>query len=127
MCLGASAIADHRLGYGRQLVVLGIEIVIKPSGIACWPSSDKILKWTQRITLALKSGKLCPGDASKLLGALMWATQSMFNSLGRAMLRPIFDQKTQRDGRMSADLPQSRVVAGGALSGNCREAPISSN
>lgn len=92
MCLGASAIADHKLGYGRQLVVLGVEIVIKPSGIACWPSSDKILKWTQRITSALKSGKLCPGDASKLSGALMWATQSMFNRLGRAMLRPIMRQ-----------------------------------
>ena len=28
----------------------------------------------------------------------------MFRRLGRAMLRPLFDQKTRRDGRMSCEL-----------------------
>ena len=104
VCLGVSAIAAHKLDYGRQVVILGIEIAIKPSGIACWPSPDKIIKWTRRIARALKSGRLCPGDASKLSGALMWATQSMFKRLGRAMLRPIMRQSDGDQSKIGKEL-----------------------
>ena len=89
MCLGPMANAERKLDFGRQLVILGVGIDIKPSGLSCWPSDDKVTKWTRRIDLALMTGKLTPGDASKLSGALMWATQAIFKRLGRAMLRPI--------------------------------------
>ena len=92
MCLGHTAIAERKLDFGRQLVILGVSIDIKPSGVSCWPSDDKVTKWTRRIDLALMSGKLTSGDASKLSGALMWATQAIVKRLGRAMLRPIIRQ-----------------------------------
>lgn len=67
---------------------------------------------------------LLPGDASKLAGKLAWGCSHMFKRFARAMLRwvllaspffdalqccnrPIFDQKTRRDGRMSAELVQA--------------------
>ena len=90
--MGPTAIAAHKLDFGRQLVVLGMGIDIKTSGISCWPSADKVTKWTRKIELALMAGKLSPGEASKLSGALMWATQAIFKRLGRAMLRPIINQ-----------------------------------
>lgn len=92
MCLGPTAIAAHKLDFGKQLVILGVCIDIKPSGVSCWPSADKVSKWLNRIELALLSCKHSPGEASKLSGALMWATQAIFKRLGRAMLRPIIRQ-----------------------------------
>ena len=92
VCMGPTAIAERKLDFGKQLIVLGVGIDIKPSGFSCWPSDDKVTKWTRRIDLALTSGKLSPGEASKLSGALMWATQAIFKRLGRAMLRPIIRQ-----------------------------------
>ena len=76
------------------------------------------------IKQCLEAGLLLPGDASKLAGKLAWACSHIFKRILRAMLRrvlvgvaffdasqccdrPIFDQKTRRDGRMSAELVQA--------------------
>ena len=45
-----------------------------------------------------------PGDASKLAGKLSWAQCQMFKQLGRAMLRPIFDQASKRNGVVDQNL-----------------------
>ena len=104
VCMGTSAIAAHKLGQGTQLVVLGIELSIKASGLTLWPSEDKVTKWTHRITRALREGKLSPGDASKLSGALQWATQAIFKKLGRAMIRPIIKQSYARWSKIGKEL-----------------------
>ena len=52
----------------------------------------------------LAAGKLTAGDASKTAGILSWAGAHMFRRLGRAMLRPIFDQTTRRDAKIDAPL-----------------------
>ena len=104
VCMGTSAIAEHKLGQGTQLVVLGIELAVKTSGLTLWPSEDKVTKWTHRITRALKEGKLSPGDASKLSGALQWATQAIFKKLGRAMIRPIIKQSYARWSKIGKEL-----------------------
>jgi len=104
VCLGASAITAHKLGHGSQLIVLGIEIAFKSTGLTLWPSEDKVDKWIHRITTALKQGKLSPGDASKLSGALQWATQAIFKKLGRAMIRPIIKRSYARWSKIDREL-----------------------
>jgi hypothetical protein len=44
------------------------------------------------------AGKLYSGDSQKLSGRLSWATQFLFFRVGRAMIRPIYDQKKSSDG-----------------------------
>ena len=76
---------------------------------------------------AMKSNKLSPGDASKLAGKLSWGCSHLFRRFGRAMLRqchvqhffhwtvlylcecviihrPLFDQKSRRDGKVGPEL-----------------------
>ena len=50
------------------------------------------------------TGQLDAGEAQKLAGRLSWATQLLFHKLGRAMIRPLFDQKRTADGAMSEEL-----------------------
>ena len=60
-----------------------------------------------RIESALRKGILQPGEASKLAGALSWGSSHMFRHMGRAMLRPLFDQVTRRDGALNPELRQA--------------------
>ena len=91
--LGPGSIASNKLEWGRMLVLLGISFAFSAQGIHCCPSEDKIYKWTAVIRRALAFGALEPGAASKLAGALSWASQSLFKRLGRAFLRPLFAQQ----------------------------------
>lgn len=56
---------------------------------------------------ALSEGRLSPGKASKLAGKLSWGACALFHRVGRAMLRPLFDQKSRRDGKMCAELERA--------------------
>ena len=60
------------------------------TGILCWPTPDKIIKWLATIDEAIKNRSLDSGQASKMAGRLQWACQSTFKRMGRAMLIPIF-------------------------------------
>ena len=88
--LGQGAAAPDKLFHGNPLTVLGMDITIDESGMTCRPDAKKAFKWRCRIQKFLETGTLLSGDASKLAGALQWASQHTFRRLGRAMLRPIF-------------------------------------
>ena len=62
------------------------------------------MKWISRINNALESGFLMAGPASKLAGALNWASRNIFNRLGRAMLLPLYHQRHHRHGRIGDNL-----------------------
>jgi hypothetical protein len=81
-----------------------VDLLISANGYRCKPSSKKASKWIVCIKAALQNERLSAGEASKLAGRLSWASSSLFKKLGRAMLRPIFDQKSRLDGRMSPEL-----------------------
>ena len=53
------------------------------------PSKGKRDKWLSKISAILQQNCLHPGEASKLSGALNWASQQSFKKLGRGMLIPI--------------------------------------
>ena len=88
--LGVSSVAAEKLEEGPSMVILGVESTVSDSGLHCIPDKQKRKKWIARIKKALASKKLTAGEASKLSGALQWATQNQFRRLGRAMLRPIY-------------------------------------
>ena len=94
--LGLSAIANSKLEHGSRWVIRGILFAFSAEGIHCQPSEDKILKWSGAIRGALAAGRLEPGAASKLAGALSWACTFLFRRCGRAFIRPIFAQQHGR-------------------------------
>ena len=102
--LGPDALATDKSEAGPNLCILGIDFSMSWRGLACRPAKRKVIKWVACINAVLKKRKLTPGEASKLAGRLSWCCSNMFRRIGRAMLRPIFDQKSRRDGALSADL-----------------------
>ena len=102
--LGKSAISDKKVGYGRELVVLGVHFKPGHHGFSCRPSGDKVLSWCALLQAALHQNKLTPGLSSKLAGKLSWGASHLFRRMGRAMLRPIFDQRSRRNGAVDSEL-----------------------
>ena len=102
--LGKGAVAESKLVFGRELSILGVDVSLSWRGYKCRPTPDKVLKWIRTIEAALWTMKLSAGDASKLAGRLSWGSAHMFSRFGRAMLRPLYDQKTRRDGKICAEL-----------------------
>ena len=70
--------------------MLGIKVSVGETGVRFEPEAAKKIKWRHKIQMALETGKLTGGEASKLAGALNWAGQKTFKRLGRAMFRPIY-------------------------------------
>ena len=88
--LGEVTIAADKLECGSSLTVLGAKTTVRLTGVTSAPDQKKREKWIRRIEEALRVNRLTSGEASKLSGALQWATQRMFRRLGRALLRPIY-------------------------------------
>ena len=105
--LGQDAVADTKVAWGRELTVLGVHMQLSDKGIRTCPEPSKVSKWIQCIEEVLAQGKLMPGLASKLSGKLAWGGSQLFARLGRAALRPLYDQRTRRDGSISAELRES--------------------
>ena len=102
--LGGDAIADNKVECGEGLGILGVDVSVSARGFAFRPSRDKVVKWQLELEHVLATGKLEQGHAAKLAGKLSWGCTQMFNKFGRAMLRPIFDQQSRRDGKVGLEL-----------------------
>ena len=117
--LGADAIENKKLDYGMSLVVLGAEISFKPDCFSCRPAPCTVAKCLKVIKESLTSGLMLAGDAQKLAGRLNWSTQYLVKRLGRAMLRPIYQQKFIRNGVMRPACGCPTLVGACAEFGNC--------
>ena len=102
--LGQDAIEDRKLDCGPSLVVLGVRCEISMAGLCLYPEPSKVKKWAAGIRAALDKDVLCAGASQKLAGRLSWAQTYLFHKLGRAMLRPIFLQRSSRTGKISKSL-----------------------
>ena len=105
--MGHSAIAEEKCDHGSKLVILGVQVESGFKGYRLSTAQCKVRKWVKLIQRALWDDKLSPGDASKLAGKLAWSCAHVFQQLGRAQLRPIFDQTTRRDGVMGDELREA--------------------
>eukprot|EP00973_Karenia_brevis_P078150 10853323-Karenia_brevis.AAC.1 len=106
--LGPGAINPSKVECsGEQLCILGLDVNVSARGFRFTPSKLKVKKYCEIIDEILCRGRLEPGLASKMSGRLSWSCSNMFHKVGRATLRPLFDQKTRRDGQMSDELKES--------------------
>ena len=96
LLLGKGALAEQKLEWGAGLCVLGVELILGQQGYSCRPAPGKVRRWLRDIRTALDSLELKPGLASKMAGRLQWTCQHMFQRVGRAMIRPIYDQQYSR-------------------------------
>ena len=67
----------------------------------------KAAKWLRQIDDAIVSLHLDAGSAQKLAGRLNFATQHLFHRLGRAMIKPVYAQKTTGTGKVGPRLLES--------------------
>ena len=102
--LGDTAVSASKSTSGMPLDILGLTVHVDNVGMTCHPSAQKVVKWSTWLQQASDSGSLAPGLASKLAGALSWASQNVFHRLGRAMLRPLFAQQKRRSGKVRTSL-----------------------
>ena len=65
---------------------------------------EKATKWASQIQEAIVSKQLDSGSAQKLAGRLNFATQHLFHKLGRAMIKPVYAQKTTGTGMVGRRL-----------------------
>ena len=61
-------------------------------------------KWSEQIRLAVDTEHLDSGSAQKLAGRLNFASQHLFHRLGRAMIKPVYAQKTSGSGKVGPRL-----------------------
>ena len=94
--LGESAVADRKLEFGDSIEILGVILTCSNVGFTAVPSEKNRIKCLRAIEAALRDHSLPCGAAQKLAGRLNWAGQYLFHRMGRAMLRPIYNQKTCR-------------------------------
>lgn len=64
----------------------------------------KAEKWASQLGDAIEALHLDSGSAQKLAGRLNFATQHLFHRLGRAMIKPIYAQKTTGTGKVGPRL-----------------------
>ena len=94
--LGSSAVANRKLETGNPLVILGVRVETNLVGATYVPPPEKIRQWILLIKRYLQLGILGAGEASKLAGRLNWASQEIFDKLGRALLVPIYAHMRSR-------------------------------
>lgn len=104
LLLGDDACPDKKAGHGTNLCVLGIDVRVTSDGYSFSPAEEKVGGWCAVIKDAIARKTFDPGCASKLGGQLSWGCTHMFRCFGRAMLRPVFDQKSRVDGKASPEL-----------------------
>lgn len=109
LLLGSDAVACAKLQHGASLSILGVDVSMSAQGLRCCPTADKARNWLSIIDEALRAQSLTPGLASKLAGKLSWGSSVLFRRLGRAAMRPIFDQQTRRDAAMSPELRRALI------------------
>lgn len=102
--LGDSAMSADKLGFGASIEILGVVLRLSASGYEAVPSRKTRDKCLKAILKALDQNILNAGDAQKLAGRLNWAGSYLFHRLGRAMLKPIYDQKFNKHGTLARSL-----------------------
>ena len=102
--LGFTAISERKLEYGNSLVILGMKVEPCLAGVTFRLCPTRAEKWAKQLRDAIDIGYLDAGFAQKLAGRLTWATQWLFNKVGRAMIKPIYAQQSSGTGTIGAGL-----------------------
>ena len=104
--MGADSLSNEKMEYGHPLQVLGLHFEADMSGVSVRVTDDKPQKWLHDVREALQTCRPSSGQAAKLAGRLRFSAQHTFRKLGRAMLRPLFQQEHAplKNGRIGTHL-----------------------
>ena len=91
--LGDGAIMPEKMCCSNPLNLLGLTIAIYNGEVTVCPNEAKREKWLRQVIEALNTGRLRRRGAEKLAGRLGFTAQNAFRRLGRAMLRPLYQQQ----------------------------------
>ena len=91
--MGVGSIAPDKLSCGNPIDLLGLTVSIRDGHIVVCPNEQKLQRWLGDVSLALSTRRLKRQQAEKLAGRLSFTAQNAFHKLGRAMLRPLYQQQ----------------------------------
>ena len=84
--------------FGSELLLLGV-CVQMDLNVSYWrPNPIKVGSWVEEFEVALKENYLPPGLAAKFAGRVAFLNSTVFNRVGRAMVRPIIWRQHQKIG-----------------------------
>ena len=85
--------AKEKMSCSNPIDLLGLTFSIAHGEVTVCPNEEKRQKWLDDVSIALDTGTLWANKAGKLAGRLCFRAQNAFHRLGRAMLRPIYQQQ----------------------------------
>ena len=90
--MGTGTAAPDKLLWGNPLTILGIDVRYHKGCIRACVEEEKAHKWCREISEAVKTKKMSKKEAERNAGRLAFATQWTFRRMGRAMIRPFYQQ-----------------------------------
>jgi hypothetical protein len=102
--LGEGSLSAKKLQYGNPLTILGFDVSLAHNYILFQLNELKRQAWLEQVRGFRRTATMSQDDAAQLSGRLSFASEFLFRRLGRAMLRPIFAQKSSRDGLVHGNL-----------------------
>ena len=90
--MGTGTAAEDKLLWGNPLTILGIDVKYHRGCIRACVEKEKANKWWAELSEAVKTKKMSKREAERSAGRLAFATQWTFRRMGRAMIRPFYQQ-----------------------------------
>ena len=95
--------------------LLGVQITHQDDGLVVSPCPRRTSKITNTVAEVLASNQLVPEQAQQLAGKLVFLQSSLFGSVGRAALHPLYGRAANHEGRDHVDLTHALRTALRAL------------
>eukprot|EP00434_Breviolum_minutum_P002108 symbB.v1.2.001863.t2/scaffold77.1/size347087/34 len=95
--------------------LLGVQITHQDDGLVVSPCPRRTAKISNIVHEVLTSNQLVPEQAQQLAGKLVFLQSSLFGSVGRAALHPLYGRAANHDGRDHVDLTHALRTALKAL------------
>ena len=95
--------------------LLGVQITHQDDGLVVSPCPRRTSKITNTVAGVLASNQLVPEQAQQLAGKLVFLQSSLFGSVGRAALHPLYGRAANHEGRDHVDLTHALRTALRAL------------
>ena len=95
--------------------LLGVQISHQSDGMVVSPCPRRTAKITTTVAEILTQNQLSPEQAQQLAGKLVFLQSSLFGSVGKAALHPLYGRAANHDGRDHVDLTHALRTALQAL------------
>ena len=95
--------------------LLGVQLTHQDDGLIVSPCPRRTTKIAKVVNEVLETNQLSPEQAQQLAGKVVFLQSSLFGSVGKATLHPLYGRATNHDGREHVDLTHALRTALRAL------------